>query len=213
MKLYALLQQAIDPALSSLGFHAVPTRKWVREDKTPIREIFEVQVLKGATYTAAWGFGLDFVPQYCRGKLHWKRTSTSCRGDLWIDPTDGPEELSAQCAFLNLPGQQEPTLHEIEHCIEQTVPRALADFERVTDMTALERLFAEREQLPSHRFNFDDFPQSRLAWGLLLMALGRQREGEEKLAQFCRQVDCDREVLAPAVQAARDLHLPVATSE
>jgi len=202
MKLYDLLQQAIDPVLLPLGFHGVPTRKWVREDKAPIREIFEVQALKGATYTAAWGFSLDFVPQYCKGKLHWKRTSTSCRGDLWIDPTDGPDELSARCMFLNLPGQREPTLHEIEHCTRQTVPRALDEFERIHGMADLERLFAERERLPSRRFNFDDFPQSRLAWGLLLIALGRHREGEEQLQRFCRQTGFDRSVLAQAVRGA-----------
>jgi hypothetical protein len=38
------------------GFQRTGRRKWVRSQKSPIRELFVIGALKGAQYSPEWGF-------------------------------------------------------------------------------------------------------------------------------------------------------------
>ena len=44
----AVVAECFGPLLEREGFAPAKPRKWVRSTKRPIREIFEVQALKGA---------------------------------------------------------------------------------------------------------------------------------------------------------------------
>src|SRR5258708_10612223 len=84
----AVLADRIDDALRTelapMGFELVRPRRWVSGTKDSIRRIFEFQALKGATYSARWGFSLDFVPIARKGHLRWKRTPTGAEFYLCI---------------------------------------------------------------------------------------------------------------------------------
>jgi hypothetical protein len=93
----AYLAERIDEGLrlrvSAAGFEPVGPRRWVSCVNPPIRRIFEFQALKGATYSARWGFSLDFVSALRGGRLRWKRSSKAAAFDLCIDPIDEPGDV------------------------------------------------------------------------------------------------------------------------
>lgn len=82
-----IVSSVTDPLLTSAGFHSLRTRRWVRS-LAPVRHIFEIVPMKGASYVPTWGISLDFVPHISGGKLAWHRTEKSARMDLVYDPVD-----------------------------------------------------------------------------------------------------------------------------
>jgi len=90
-----------------LGFQRTRPRRWVDNTTPPICKIFEFQPLKGLSYSARWGFSLDFVPIKKGGCLRWKRTAKTAQFDLCIDPTDiegGPHD-SRSVSLFSFPGK------------------------------------------------------------------------------------------------------------
>lgn len=192
MDLDEVINHAVDATLGPAGFHSVEARKWVRSSKIPVRELFVVNPLKGGVYSAAWGFALDFVPLSSGGKLKWKKSDRSCRADLWIDPIDLAGEVPGWCSFVHLPGYKVANVRTIETTIQHAVAQARLDFDHVTTLAELERLFDERSRLTYRRFGFNNYVQVYLAWGLLCCALGREADGERYLLKFCQQEGCAR---------------------
>jgi hypothetical protein len=93
------IDESIGAELSPLGFERIRPRRWVAAARPLVRSIFEFQALKGATYSARWGFSLDFVPLWHADGLKWKRTAKTANFDLCIDPIDqylGPPDW---CSF------------------------------------------------------------------------------------------------------------------
>src|SRR3712207_5104242 len=84
----AIIHEIFDPKLATLAFERVAPRKWVRCTKTPIRELFAFNVMKGMSRSASWAFSLDFVPHLSGSSLAWHRTNKSARADLSDDPID-----------------------------------------------------------------------------------------------------------------------------
>jgi hypothetical protein len=82
------IDESIGAELSPLGFERIRPRCWVAAARPLVRSIFEFQALKGATYSARWGFCLDFVPLWHADGLKWKRTAKTANFDLCIDPID-----------------------------------------------------------------------------------------------------------------------------
>ncbi len=66
---------ALNEVLGPLDFAPGSGRRWIRTTKSPIREIFRLQPLKGATYSCVWGFDLEFVPVFTRAWLNVTSTS------------------------------------------------------------------------------------------------------------------------------------------
>ncbi len=91
-----------------MGFDLVRPRRWVSNTMGATRRIFEFQALKGATYSARWGFSLDFVPVMRNGHLRWKRTPKGAEFDLCIDPIDEFGDVPDWCSLVHLPGYMEP---------------------------------------------------------------------------------------------------------
>src|SRR4051794_14507962 len=99
MQLDEIIAVTFEPQLSALGFTRGSARRWVRESKSPVREIFRLQAMKGATYSSAWGFDLTYVPLFRSGSFRSKRTLKACDFDLTIDPIDEATEIPAWCSF------------------------------------------------------------------------------------------------------------------
>src|SRR5260370_14023875 len=75
-------------ALSLCGFDQINRRKWVRSSRTPIRELFRITAMKGASFSPVWGFSLDFVPHFSGSTIRWHRSNKSAIFDLCYDPID-----------------------------------------------------------------------------------------------------------------------------
>jgi hypothetical protein len=178
------------------GFEPVRPRRWVGSAKAPIREIFEFQALKGATYSARWGFSLDFVPVIRNGRATWKRTSKSAEFDLCIDPVD---ELGAPAAWCSFVQEEIKTAAFIR--IAATASRAARrDFDRVESINDVVAIFSERASMSFRRFSLENYIQTHLAWGLGLIAVGESKRGAEHVKEFCERQGLDREL--PSIRKA-----------
>jgi hypothetical protein len=61
--------------LRPLGLVQIKPRIWVDGSEPPVRCMFELQLLKGASLKACWGFSLDFVPHIARHQhAPWSRS-------------------------------------------------------------------------------------------------------------------------------------------
>ena len=200
------IAETFGPVLSKAGFVPVSSRKWVRDRKVPIREIFEVVVMKGATYSTRWGFSLDFVPNFNGRVFKWKRTSKSCLPDLCIDPIDEAGDVPAWCSFEHLPGVLEVSSAQIRPVAEAATNRAFQDYDRVNSLADLNDLFIARSRLQYRRFSFESYTQVYLAWGLLLLSLGQDHEAEVRIGEFIRRygIPEDDPILRQARQKAKE---------
>jgi hypothetical protein len=60
-------------ALAHEGFSRVADRKWLRRRSSDIADLFEIQAMKGASYSPLWGFSLSYVPHISGSSLRFHR--------------------------------------------------------------------------------------------------------------------------------------------
>ena len=66
------VERTLGAALHAMGFATVAPRRWVFSTRAPVRDVVELQALKGACYAPAWGLSLDFVPHLtAKGEVRW----------------------------------------------------------------------------------------------------------------------------------------------
>jgi hypothetical protein len=186
------VDDALRAELPPEGFDFVRARRWVNSRTAPIRRIFEFQALKGATYSARWGFSLDFVPVLQNGRLRWKRTPKSIAFDLHIDPQDELGPAPDWCSLTYIPGYTEPGAKQITRVVADATRAARRDFARVDSIADIISIFNERAQRTFGRFSLENYVQTHIAWGLGLVAIGKSAEGEAHIKLFCTQYGIDR---------------------
>ena len=188
----ALLDEVLRAKLPALDLEQVRPRRWVSRTKGPVRKIFEFQAMKGARYSACWGFSLDFVPVLRRRRLRWKRTSKSAEFDLCIDPIDQAERVPAWCSFVHSPVVEEARPQDVIWAAKNAAYEAQNDFGRVNSVADLIGIFRERASMSFRRFSLENYVQTHIAWGLALIAIGEAEEGEVHLGRFCERYGIDR---------------------
>jgi len=188
----AMLDEVMREKLSSLNPEQVRPRRWVGSASAPIRKIFEFQAIKGAQYSARWGFSLDFVPVFRGKRLRWKRTSKSAEFDLCIDPIDQAQRVPAWCSFVHSPEVNEARPEDVIWAAKNAAYEAQKDFSRVNSVADLIALFRERASMSFRRFSLENYVQTHIAWGLALIAMGEAAEGEAHVRQFCERFGVDR---------------------
>lgn len=201
------VDERIGAELSPLGFQRIRPRRWVAAARPPIRSIFEFQALKGATYSARWGFSLDFVPLWSADELKWKRTAKTANFDLCIDPIDqylGPPDW---CSFSRpiWPGEV-VNVARIAAAVKESTRVAKFDFSRVNSISDVVAMFQERAAMRFQRFSLENYMQTHLAWGLSLISVGKASEGRRHLELFCARFSIDRNdrMLQEALLAAEN---------
>jgi hypothetical protein len=195
--------------LSPLGFKRTRPRRRVQTATPYIRNMFEFQAIKGGQYSARWGFSLDFVPCLSGGRLRWKRTVTTARFDLCIDPIDESGRVPEWCSFSRF----------LEACEGRMAPAAKMatraaklDYSRVKSTADVVGIFQQRAAMRFRRFSLKNYVQTDLAWGLALIAVGQAAEGERHLRLFCDQFSIDRQdkMIRHAISAAKEATVPQA---
>jgi hypothetical protein len=185
------LNEALRASLAPKGFAVVRGCRWVGSVPGPVRSIFEFQSLKGATYSARWGFSLDFVPLLRGAHLRAKRTPETAEFDLCIDPVDElgspPDWCSVKCSSESLASEGRELL-----CLAtKSADAAHRDFSRVTSVHDLMAVFQERARMSFRRFSLENYKQTHLAWGLGLVGAGKPEEGRAHIALFCERYEVD----------------------
>jgi hypothetical protein len=149
-----------------------------------VRPLFEFIAMKGATYSACWGFSVDFVPTLRGRRLDWKRIAPKAVRDLTIDPVDEVGLVPQWCSFDTA---SDPA--QIARVVDDASEAAMRDFAPVLNRADLLTLFEERSKISSQRFSLANYIQTDIAWGLLLISRGREQEGHGMLAKFCEAFD------------------------
>lgn len=168
------------------GFHRTAERRWVSEAEGAIRRIVEFEALKGARYSARWGFSVDFVPRLRGSQLAWKRTLATAEFDLCIDPADAEGSPPAWCGFAS-----DDSPRRVSKITRSVKEAASSDFAPIRTASDLLRLFERRSRMSFRRFGLDNYVQTDLAWGLLQVATGEPEAGSERLARFCERFEVD----------------------
>jgi len=177
--------------LAGHGFSAIGSRKWVRAEKLPIRELFLVGAIKGGQYAPAWGFSSGLVPISRGYSFRHQSTDKNAVMDLLIDPIDVPGTVPEQ-AFSFITGlDAEIPIEQIRLCARHFIPLALADFDRVRSVAEFCSLFLERSRLQYRRFPFDAYVQHQLVHGFVLLLNGNGDAGRAMIKAFCHRVGAE----------------------
>ncbi len=188
------------PRLAEHGFLQTTRRTWVRETKLPIREILAIQALKGATYSPLWGVSIGLAPSFRGGKFRKQTSSKNAVMDLRIDPIDETGNVPRE-AIQFLTGYTDPVpIRAIRECADTFVPRALADFARVTDLPSFCAFFRARSRLVYRRFGFLNVIQHGLVMAFVAALEGDHAASSAALRDFCERFDADPD--DPVLRAA-----------
>lgn len=197
-----------EPTLNALhraapdGFERTSDRRWVSEPRNEIRRILEFQAIKGAQYSARWGFGVDFVPKVRGGRPSWKRTSKTADFDVTIDPIDDAGSVQRWCSIVAT-----DSVRHVDAVARDVWAKASEDFARVVAVADLLDLMNARATMTFRRFGPHNYVQTDLTRGLIQIAVGDLDEGMTLVGTFCERFDVlqDDAVLAKAVAHARAL--------
>lgn len=165
----AIVSADADPLLQAAGFARV-RRRWVRA-RPPIRHVFELESLKGATRSPRWGISFDFVPHLKGSTLAWHRTDKSALLDLVYDPIDFDPDWERAWGIATLHGA-EALRRRTQVVIPRAVSAAVAWLDRVRDAPTALVCAESLRSTKAIRFGFDNYVQAPLAYAFLLARTG-----------------------------------------
>jgi len=185
-------------ALIANGFVQADHRKWVRSQKLPIRDVFCLTAMKGASYAPCWGFSLDFVPHLSGSSIRWHGTVKAAMCDLCYDPidyTNNVEEWTVSGLF-----GRDAAKSRAEHLARKSLKLALPWFASVNEIQDLRRQFelAKERSESAVRFGFYNYLQHPLAYAFVLAQVGQLSKAEaelKKYSKFDELTDTDRNKL------------------
>ena len=163
-------------------FQRVGDLSWVGGSTDHIRYLLKFQAMKGMTFSACWGVSIDFVPIFRGGSLRWKRTAKSANFDLCIDPIDPSGRVPGWCSFYSNDRDD-----RVERTALKAVNAAQRDWSAITALKDVTDSFERRSKKDSRRFSLENYVQTDLAWGLVLIAIGEANRGQSHLDAYCER--------------------------
>jgi hypothetical protein len=159
------IAQTLGAALASHGFEPVAPRRWVRSSRTPIRDLLELQALKGMSYCPMWGISLDFVPHVTnRGEIKWHRSAKSARFDLVYRPIDFAPTAAASRDWSASPLATRAEVQEdLARVMRLVLEKALPFWNGISDIRDLPRVYTEHRRRAAVGLPFESSPQQVLA--------------------------------------------------
>jgi len=171
--------EAFGPRLEEMGLRALAPRKWGDPGERSIRRLFELQPLKGASYTPRWGLSFDFVPHLTdRGEVRWHRTLKNTRFDLACRPIDHePSDTRRRGWYTTLFLAPERLAADLRRLADLAIPEAARWWASVKDEDDLPAAFEARRSLPAIGIPFESYTQEYLAFAFVLASAGDSRAG------------------------------------
>ena len=180
------------------NFERVADRRWVSSPSDCIYKMFEFQALKGDQLSARWGWSIGFVPVLKGRKLASKRSATKAVLDLCIDPIDESAEIRNWHRFTRSDG-----VLTISRTSKSSLDAAYKDLRTINTLTELAAMFERRSTMRFQRFSLENYIQTDLAWGLLLISIGQPHDGKRHIDKFCDSFDIPRDLTALAKAEAQ----------
>jgi hypothetical protein len=189
-------------ALCRRGFEQVERRKWVRSDRAPIRELFRIAAIKGASLSPVWGFSLDFVPHSSGSTIRWHRSNKSAIFDLRYDPID----YTASFDEWSIPSSEGRTAarEQADRSTHVALELALPWFQSVGTERDLIREFEAKKERPFVRFGFDNYVQEPLAYAFTLAKVGRSVDAESEVNRWATRLGLHQSVRDALLRRLRE---------
>ena len=186
----AAVARTLGAALIENGFEAVAPRRWVRSSRAPIRDLLEIQALKGVSYSPMWGFSLDFVPHVTTsGEVKWHRTAKSARFDFAYRPVEyAPLDSETRDWDFSPVATPDELQEDLARVTRMVIAQVVPFWERVRGIEDLVSVYREYPNRPSLGLPFGSFPQQVLASAFVLAKSGDEA-GRAELAEYIRAHD------------------------
>ena len=189
-----ILSEHLGAKLVAEGFEAVIARKWVRSTRAPIREVFQINAMKGASFAPAWGISLDFVPHLSGASIKTHRTTKGAVFDLSYDPVDYATDVNSWCADTFQAASEFAVA--VDRVAEKALPLAKSFWAETATIDGLLKAFEAKRTRPFVRFGLDNYPQQSLAFAFVLARAGKLEEARERLHQLALPEGCAEALLA-----------------
>jgi hypothetical protein len=162
--------------LEPLGLRQAAPRRWVDGSKAPVRKLFELQLLKGATFKACWGFSLDFVPGISGRTIRWHRSDKAAMLDVIVDPQE-----SHRACFLYGPARFRSDLNAL---FPSAVAGAVRDWKRGATYVGMLELILDIRHQRTNCFDYHNYTQLPLAFAFLSARVGNLPVAERELEEY-----------------------------
>jgi len=179
--------QTLGVALASHGFEAVAPRRWVRSTRASIRDLLELQALKGMSYCPMWGISLDFVPHVTnRGDVKWHRSAKSARFDLVYRPIDfAPTPAASRDWSASTFATRAEVQEDLARVTRLVLDMALPFWDGISGIGDLARVYREHRRRTAVGLPFESFPQQCLASAFVFARCG-DAAAQPALDEFLR---------------------------
>ena len=184
--------------LPPLGLTERSIRIWIDGSQPPVRRIFELQLLKGASMKASWGFSLDFVPHISGGRVRWHRSDKSAMLDVIIDPRHLPTP-----SFLH---GSEHLAADLRKLLPEAVAKAQESWIKGSTfhgMLDIIREIREHNTNPNC-FGFYNYSQLPLAYAFLSAKVGDMQSAEQEIELYVTSRKLDDDEASTLKQSVRN---------
>jgi hypothetical protein len=165
--------------LGPLGLTDIAPRRWIDGSKPPARRLFELQLLKGASLKACWGFSLDFVPHLSGGSLRWHRSNKAARLDVFVDP----RVLTQPCFLYGA----EKFRSELVSLLKQAVPAAEVVWARGATFAGMLDIICEIRERATNCLGYRNYTQLPLACMFLAAKVGDADLAKRELEEYLQR--------------------------
>ena len=191
------IADAVGATAVGAAFFQVAPLRWARQ-RGMLRDVFEFNVMKGAAYSARWGFDFPICPIVRGKRLVSKVTLAKATPDLVLDPIDVQGDLQPWHSVSEF---DQSSGNALDAMVSGVTAKALAELDPVGGLSDLVSLFQARSGMAFKRFAPKNYIQTYLCWGLVCHSLKDRAAGETHIASFCEQFDFSPDT--PALVRAR----------
>ena len=196
----AIVARHLRDFLPSLGLTERAIRSWIDGSHFPVRRLFEIQLLKGASMKANWGFSLDFVPHISGGRVRWHRTDKTAMLDVVLDPKD----LHTP-SYIHGPARLEEGLQRL---LPEATARARESWRRGATFHGMLELIRDIQDKHTNYFSYQNYIQLPLAYAFLLAKTGDSEAAKTELDKYAHLHRLDEDEAAKLKKLAIDFAGP-----
>ena len=176
--------------LPQLGLQEAAPRRWIDGSKPPVRRLFLLELLKGASMTASWGFSLDFVPHISAGAVRWHRSDKTAMLDVIVNP----KSLLQPCSLYGTTVLED----ELQKLMPSAAAAAAETWRRGATYEGMIAIIRDIRDQKSNCHGYYTYTQLPLAHAFLLAKTGALDAARSELDAYLAKHDFRLTEEAPA---------------
>jgi hypothetical protein len=193
----SIVASHLNACLQQLGFVQIAPRRWVDGSTAPTRRVFEMQLLKGATMKARWGFSLDFVPHLSGSRVYWHRSNRTAQLDVVLEL----DERKCNASFLH----GAAWLHrDLERLAPAALQQAQETWRRGSTLSGILDVVRELRERKINSFYVHFNWHLPLAFMFLSAKIGDLAAAQLELEAYARKYELDEDVVAKLSKLIQD---------